>query len=65
MQLVRAGTDEAYPGVNLIRTLLVTDAYVLDVFDAASGVERQYDWVIHVTANLRRWPHPSCPSACP
>lgn len=52
MQLVRAGTDEAYPGVKLIRTLLVTDAYVLDVFDAASGVERQYDWVIHVDGEL-------------
>lgn len=52
MQLTRAATNEAYPGVDLIRTVLVTDRYVLDVFDAASDVRRQYDWVIHVDGKL-------------
>ena len=36
-----------YPGVRLQRTLVVTDDYVLDVFQAASDEEHTYDWLFH------------------
>jgi len=36
-----------YPGVKLQRTIAVTDDYVLDVFQAASGSEHTYDWLFH------------------
>ena len=36
-----------YPGVRLQRTVIVTDGYVLDVFQAASDEEHTYDWLFH------------------
>lgn len=48
LQLTQASSTEVYPGVELIRTVLVTDDYVLDVYDALSAEAHRYDWVIHV-----------------
>lgn len=45
LQLVRAITTDAYPGVNLVRTLLLTDDYLVDIFQAESAAEHTYDWV--------------------
>ena len=36
-----------YPGVKLQRTVVVTDDYVLDVFQAASDEEHTYEWLFH------------------
>lgn len=47
VQLVRAATSDAYPGVAMERTLLLTDDYLVDVFRAESGAEHTYDWVYH------------------
>lgn len=52
MQLAKASTIEVYPGVSLERTLLVTDTYVLDLYDAVSDKSHTYDWVIHVDGAL-------------
>jgi len=48
LQLTRAASSEVYPVVELTRTVLVTGAYVLDVYDAVSDTARQYDCIIHV-----------------
>ena len=46
---VRASAGPAYANARLTRSLLVTDEYTLDVFDAAGtdGNEHQFDWVYH------------------
>ncbi|MCX6376950.1 MAG: heparinase II/III family protein, partial [Armatimonadetes bacterium] len=36
-----------YPGVKMQRTVIVTDGYVLDVFQAVSETEHTYDWLFH------------------
>ena len=36
-----------YPGVKLQRTVVVTDACVLDVFQTASDTEHTYEWLFH------------------
>ncbi|RME56973.1 MAG: hypothetical protein D6790_13990, partial [Caldilineae bacterium] len=47
LQMVRAATGKAYPGVNLERTLLLTDDYLVDIFQARSDTAHTYDWVYH------------------
>jgi len=41
-----ADCGRLYPGVNLRRTLLMTDEYFLDVFSVASDEDHTYDWVL-------------------
>ena len=36
-----------YPGVKMQRTVIVTEHYVLDVFQAVSDTEHTYDWLLH------------------
>lgn len=45
---VRASNDNVYPGIFLDRTLVVTKAYVLDVYRVLGEAEHQYDWAMHV-----------------
>ena len=47
LQVTRAATSDAYPGVDLERTLLLTDDYLVDVFQTRSDVDHIYDWVYH------------------
>jgi len=37
-----------YEGVRQLRTLIVTEGYVLDFFQAASGVPHEFAWLTHV-----------------
>ena len=46
LQVARASTEAAYPGVRLERTLLLTDDYLIDIAQAASDREHTYDWVL-------------------
>jgi len=46
--IVRAATDEAYPGVVLDRTVALTDGYVLDLVVVNSEEEHTYDLAYHV-----------------
>ncbi|MFW6154460.1 MAG: alginate lyase family protein [Planctomycetota bacterium] len=39
------------PGVRMIRSAAVTDAYCLDVFQLASDTEHTYDWLVHPRAD--------------
>ncbi|RME80070.1 MAG: hypothetical protein D6775_17020 [Caldilineae bacterium] len=47
LQMVRATTDKAYPGVSLERTLLLTDDYLVDIVHARGDRAHTYDWVYH------------------
>ena len=50
-----ARTDEAYPGVDWRRcVLLVDDSYVLVVDDLASSASRTYDWLLHCEGDRLR-----------
>lgn len=49
---LRAGSDLVYPGVNLVRQLIHTDHYTLDIYAAHSAAEHRYDWVLHITGTL-------------
>ena len=46
---VRADAGEAYRQADLIRTLILTPEYLLDVFDARArdGRQHRYDWIYH------------------
>jgi hypothetical protein len=46
LQVARASTEAAYPGVRLERTLLLTDDYLIDIAQAASDRAHTYDWVL-------------------
>lgn len=39
-----------YEGVRQLRTLIVTEGYVVDLFQAASAAPREFAWVTHVNA---------------
>lgn len=52
LQVATATTGEAYPGVRFIRTLLLTDEYLIDIFDAESEAEHTYDWVMRSLGTL-------------
>lgn len=47
LQAARAATTKSYGSVNLARTLLLNDDYLIDVFQADSIVEETFDWVYH------------------
>jgi hypothetical protein len=49
---LRARNANVYPGVCLDRTVVLTRAYVLDVFRVLGETERQYDWVLHVLGRV-------------
>jgi hypothetical protein len=52
-QAVRAVATEAYEGVALDRTVIMTPGYVLDVFRAHSERPHTYDWVYHNAGRVR------------
>ncbi|MBM3127410.1 MAG: hypothetical protein FJ009_02100 [Chloroflexi bacterium] len=47
LQVARASTTKSYGGVNLARTLLLNDDYLVDIFQADGVVEETFDWVYH------------------
>ncbi|MBP9072071.1 MAG: heparinase II/III family protein [Caldilineaceae bacterium] len=47
VQVAQAVSTGAYPGVEMVRTLLLTAGYLVDITDVASEVEHDYDWVCH------------------
>ena len=47
LQVARATTTKSYGSVNLARTLLLNDEYLVDVFQADGLVEETFDWVYH------------------
>ncbi len=51
-QLARLRDESAYPGTTLERTVLLTDSYVLDLFEARSPEPHLYEWVFHGTGRL-------------
>jgi hypothetical protein len=52
-QAARAVATEAYEGVTLDRTVIMTPGYVLDVFRARSERPHTYDWVYHNAGRVR------------
>lgn len=46
-QVAAGGTDTAYPGVSLTRTLLQVGEYFIDLFDAQAPEKRMYDLPLH------------------
>ena len=40
-------TTNAYPGTALTRTMILTDGYLVDVFQVSSDSERTFDWCWH------------------
>jgi len=47
VQMATVVSDGVYPGVNLERTLLLNDAYLIDMYSASSDTTHTYDWVYH------------------
>lgn len=47
LQAARASSAKSYSGVNLARTLLLNESYLVDVFQADGVVEETFDWVYH------------------
>jgi hypothetical protein len=47
MQVARASTTKSYGSVNLARTLLLNDDYLVDLFQADALSESTFDWVYH------------------
>ncbi len=47
LAVARAECDRAYRGVMLRRTVALTDAYVVDVFEVAGEAEHEIDWLYH------------------
>ncbi len=52
LQVAMASTSEAYPSVRLSRTLLLTDDYLIDIFETESEVKHTYDWVLRSLGTL-------------
>lgn len=46
-QLASVANATLYPGVFLTRTILLNDAYLIDIFNADSAETHTYDWVYH------------------
>jgi oligo-alginate lyase len=46
---IRVSAGEAYPGVEIVRTLVHTAAYTLDIVEAhaTDGKPHQFDWIYH------------------
>ena len=51
-QIASVSHDEIYPGVDLKRTLLLNDDYLIDMFSAQSAETHIYDWVYHGVGEL-------------
>ena len=49
----RAMNERVYPGVRLDRTVVVTDAFLLDAFRVTSERSRQFDWAMHCVGTPR------------
>ena len=52
-------TDEEgllYPGVRQMRTIAMTDDYVLDVFQVRADADRQIDWIMHMLSDKASMP---------
>ena len=49
----QARCDTAYPSVRMLRTLLLTPSYLVDVFDVQSDTEHVIDWLYHNVGELR------------
>jgi hypothetical protein len=47
LQVARASSAKAYPGVNQSRTVLLTTDYMIDLFEARGALENTFDWVYH------------------
>ncbi len=47
LKVARVSTPRIYTGVTQIRTLLLNDDYLVDIFQADSAAEHTYDWVYH------------------
>ena len=47
LQMATVVHGELYSGVNLARTLLLNDDYVIDIYRASSEEPHVYDWVYH------------------
>jgi hypothetical protein len=64
---VKASAGPAYKQANLTRTLLLTNEYALDVFDAQStdGKDHRYDWAYHNAGRLPSLPGATAYSAFP
>lgn len=57
--IIAAAADEAYPGVELTRTCVFGEGWVLDWFTAASEVPHAYTWRMHARGDLavpQAWP---------
>ena len=59
-----------YPGVRQLRTLLVRDDYVLDVFQVEAEEAREFTWVVHVdgdaqTSSIGDWEATTFPEGPP
>ncbi|NLB41448.1 MAG: alginate lyase family protein, partial [Clostridiales bacterium] len=52
LKTIRAESDNVYDGVNLDRTLIMIDDYVIDWFQASSDTEHVYDLPYHVNGKL-------------
>ncbi|MBN2047190.1 MAG: heparinase II/III family protein, partial [Anaerolineaceae bacterium] len=47
LQMAQISSADVYPGVELRRTLLLNDDYLIDIFNANSDSAHTYDWVYH------------------
>ncbi|MCI0478394.1 MAG: alginate lyase family protein, partial [Anaerolineales bacterium] len=47
LQVARASTTKSYGSVNLARTILLNDDYLVDIFQTDSVVEETFDWTYH------------------
>lgn len=47
LKVARVSTSRVYTGVTQVRTLLLNDDYLVDIFQADSAAEHTFDWVYH------------------
>jgi hypothetical protein len=47
VQMATVFSDGVYPGVDLERTVLLNDTYLIDMYSASSRSSHTYDWVYH------------------
>ncbi|MBI4427676.1 MAG: heparinase II/III family protein [Ignavibacteriales bacterium] len=53
LQVASGGTETAYAGTKLTRTVIQVDDYFIDVFDVASPDKRIIDWPLHSFGTLK------------
>jgi hypothetical protein len=49
---VRARNENVYDGVNLDRTIVLTESLLIDVFRVVGTTPHQYDWAVHCTGDI-------------